>query len=149
MVNMVKTMINKQIINDCDERFENIVKKTLQKASESEHGSILDIAAKNWKWFECEKIYRIIYGTQIALLEELADGLPITIKDAQEFYHYALKKRHIKDFPPFFTWIKFLEKNNLIIRYAEKNPFFVLDDKGGAFLKYIKDNSYDLKRMSL
>lgn len=126
---------------------QNVVKDKVDK--ERQYELLLDIATSNSIFFEFEKIYSVIFGSQITLLKELSSGQVLYIEDAREFYDIEKQKRGIDSAPAFYKWINFLTKNSLIIEISEKRPFFVLKDKGAAFLQYLQDNEYDLKENQL
>ncbi len=148
-------MTKQKNLDTLSEEYFSFMKNTLrdivnkEKSAKEQYELLLDIATSNSVFFEFEKIYSIIFGSQITLLKELANEQILYIEDAKEFYDIEKRKRVIDNAPMFYKWINFLIENNLIIEFSEKRPFYVLKDKGAAFLLYLQDNEYDLKENQL
>lgn len=103
-------------------------------------------AAVNYMIFEFERIYRLIYGTQLLFLSKLALSSPLSHTDGDVFIREQFKQRKLPttcNNP--YAWLDFLVKRNLV------NPIgaYSITDKGLAFLQYLQDNEYDLKENQL
>ncbi len=103
-------------------------------------------AAINYMIFDFERIYRLIFGTQIAFLNKLSISSPLEHDTGIDFIRKQFKLRKLpttSNFPN--KWMDFLVKGGLI------NPVgaYSITDKGLAFLQYLQDNEYDLKENQL
>lgn len=95
-------------------------------------------------YLDFERIYRVIFGTQIDLLKRLRSIFPLGQPSKDTIFFFALTQRL---FPVFANWtfaqyLNFLFTSNLI--YYDNGSYFVTD-RGKAFLAYIEILNYPKK----
>lgn len=103
---------------------------------------------------EFEKIYSIIFGSQIELLRQLSSSKYLTLYQLSTFFQ-NIQRSYIKVFEDWSLsqFINILLSNNLIIGEADSESSDLISrysevritDKGLAFLKYIDDNNYNYR----
>lgn len=87
-----------------------------------------------------ERTYRIIFGSQISLLNLLATVPPQGIENVRPFYEQAKSKdAGLYGQFTFVQWLGFLEESALVTKQAEKITITV---RGKEFLKYLIDAGY-------
>lgn len=68
-----------------------------------------------------ERVYRAIFGTQMAILRRLNEQNTITTEGAKQFYlEHAAKHTEIYETYGFDGWITFLMNENLIMQHEDK-----------------------------
>jgi hypothetical protein len=120
------------------ERVERELHKDLERYPESERlGVTVRVLAEARIATSFERIYRLIFGSQIFALRTLnAHPNGIEIDSARAFYEQKVKAAHpdeLKDFT-FDAWIGFLIHQNLV---AVKNNIHLITNNGRDFLQYI------------
>lgn len=107
-----------------------------------------------------EYTYRIIFGSQIELLDELIRTNFMTNSEVRAFFDKQLTLRKIDFAVDFEKWKAFLVSQGLIMSNSINNPLNPLDvpltgfsfsitDKGIAFLTFISDRGYDSKTVGI
>jgi len=86
-------------------------------------------------YLDFERIYRLIFGSQIDFLKKIKSNLPEGLSIDDAITHYVLI---IRIFPTLKSWtyyqyLEFLFNNNLIYQDHKR---YLLTDKGKAFLAY-------------
>lgn len=89
---------------------------------------------------EFEKIYSIIFGTQIKLLRNTLNGYSIPV--ALYYFKITQQEFHIFQSWTFSDFVRVLE-NNLLINFSKDKNTIEITKKGLEFLSYIDQNNYN------
>lgn len=123
---------------------EQEIQKTEEKTpSESVSNLKKEIAKKNEE-LGFEKIFHIIFGTQLDLLEQLIGLNRISLADLTSYYSSVQKKHSVFILHDWSLsdYIRFLVNSALI---EVKLDGYQITQKGKDFMKYLKDSGYNLK----
>jgi hypothetical protein len=118
------------ISQDMNDLIENNPKKTDKKEIE--------------KWYKFEKIYRVIYGSQISLLDALNsyptsnENIKFYYNKASDYYSESYKTISLEQ------WTQFLIKKGLCV---EENGVYKITDFGIEFLLYLVKNGMNKNKI--
>lgn len=143
--------INNRVI----ERTKNFVRQAVEKIPEEKRLDALITDDAMFRIFcEFEVYYRIIFGSQIALLMELYEKNEFFSKEElMTIFKEQLQKRKIDFDVDFDKWLSFLINQELIFSKVDTTSLgaslmgnlYAITDKGVAFLTFIKSHDYDMK----
>lgn len=101
---------------------------------------------------DCERGYRLIFGSQIRALRALSDALPTSVpRSLLEPIFEAAKSAQILALPEWWTfeqWVGFLLRQSVLGRpFVQQlgDGTYKLEDAGQAFLRYIDNNGFGPK----
>lgn len=131
-------------------RVEEAVKKDLQGRNITSHPEREHLLIRHYAVtvlaLSAERIYNFIWGSQIALLQDMnSRGAGFSEADIRVFYD-----RGKSVYPQFYLnysfeqWLRFIESFSLISRHGE---MFHINLEGREFLKYLLDRQYTLQKI--
>jgi hypothetical protein len=104
---------------------------------EREKFLIRSVALLGSAW-DHESTYRLIFGSQLRFLSELA-ARPFTRQETEAFFLQATEPQPVLKGTPVDRWLSFLEGRELITHDSEGS--YVITDKGRDLLKYMIDGA--------
>lgn len=90
--------------------------------------------------FVCESTYRLIFGTQLALMRQLCVG-PADTATALAYYNDSAQQGNLQSFN---EWIGFLTTSQLV---SENNGIYSIGQSGEVFLKFVAREKYPLNKV--
>ncbi len=121
-----------------------IVEELKESIYKKEEVLIRDLA-RNILTVKAEKTYRLIFGSQIKLLQKAKEGA-VSIQKTKKLYKKTVRvnKKFYKGFS-FEEWISFCEDNAGLIKKQKQS--YVLTDWGVSFLSYLIKQGYFLDKL--
>jgi hypothetical protein len=118
---------------------ENDVKKKLDESPYNREKIIVRDSTNYRIATEFERIYRIIFGSQMRLLRNLDNSKQLSKKETMKFFKQEKRRMPDSDIE-FAPWIHFLVSQGLIENRAEE---YLITNKGRAFMAYVALLNYE------
>jgi len=114
---------------------EEIIQKNISEIEKDDQVRFLvrDLASARVT-YSFERIYNIIFGSQIEALKRLNQNVKVSVSDAQEFFNEYYKKNPDAYPYGFDGWVRFLKEQVFV---KEEDGMFEITDIGREFLGYM------------
>lgn len=130
--------LKQQISDEIKKEVKGEYEEKIKKMGESEQ-QLKTVLTYTQIYLDFERIYRVIFGTQIELLKRLRANSSLGEAKTDSIFFFVLNQ---KIYPILSSWnfelyINFLLDNDLV-SFQNQNDYYFITDKGRAFLVYIE-----------